>query len=128
MRDIEEDIIPFCAENNVGILSYSPLGAGFLTGKYRQGGSIPEGTRFDIIPGHQGIYFSDENFRKVENLRRVAEAQGHSMIQLALAWVINQPGITSVLVGGRTIAHIDQAFEAEALAMTADLQKTLTEL
>jgi NDP-hexose 2,3-enoyl reductase len=50
------------------------------------------------------------------------------MIQLALAWVINQPGITSVLIGGRTTAHIDQAFQAEALPLTADLQSTLAQL
>lgn len=128
MRDIEKDIIPLCVEKNVGILSYSPLGAGFLTGKYRQDGPIPSGTRFDIIPGHQGIYFSDENFRKVEKLRALAGAKNRSMIQLALAWVINQPGITSVLIGGRTTAHIDQAFYAEALPLTIELQKTLTQL
>ncbi|MEM7117677.1 MAG: aldo/keto reductase [Chloroflexota bacterium] len=128
VRDIEEAIIPLCAKKNMGILSFSPLGAGFLTGKYRKGGAIPEGTRFDIIPGHQDIYFSDENFRKVEKLRAMAEETGHSIIQLALAWVINQPGITSVLIGGRTPAHIDQAFAAEALELTADLQATLTNL
>jgi aryl-alcohol dehydrogenase-like predicted oxidoreductase len=50
------------------------------------------------------------------------------MIQLALAWVINQPGITSVLIGGRTTVHIDQAFQAEALPLTADLQNTLSTL
>jgi aryl-alcohol dehydrogenase-like predicted oxidoreductase len=128
VRDIEDELIPLCAAQNVGIISYSPLGAGFLTGKYRQGGPIPAGTRFDIIPGHQDIYFSDENFRKVEKLRTEAEAKGISMIQLALAWVINQPGITSVLIGGRTTSHIDQAFQAEALPLTADLQTTLAQL
>lgn len=128
VRDIEDELIPLCAAQNVGIISYSPLGAGFLTGKYRQGGPIPTGTRFDIIPGHQDIYFSDENFRKVEKLRTEAEAKGISMIQLALAWVINQPGITSVLIGGRTTSHIDQAFQAEALPLTADLQTTLAQL
>ncbi len=128
VRDIEKALIPLCLKQNVGIISYSPLGAGFLTGKYRQGGPIPEGTRFDIIPGHQDIYFSDENFAKVEKLRAEAEARGISMIQLALAWVINRPGITSVLIGGRTPAHIDQAFAAEALPLTAGLQTALNQL
>ena len=50
------------------------------------------------------------------------------MVQLALAWVINRPGITSVLIGGRTTAHIDQAFEAEAYPMTAELQLALSQL
>jgi aryl-alcohol dehydrogenase-like predicted oxidoreductase len=128
VRDIEKALIPLCLKQNVGIISYSPLGAGFLTGKYRQGGPIPEGTRFDIIPGHQDVYFSDENFAKVEKLRAEAGARGISMIQLALAWVINRPGITSVLIGGRTPAHIDQAFAAEALPLTAGLQTALNQL
>ena len=128
VRDIEKALIPLCIKQNVGIISYSPLGAGFLTGKYRQGGPIPEGTRFDIIPGHQDIYFSDVNFNKVEKLRAEAGARGLPIIQLALAWVMNRPGITSVLIGGRTPAHIDQAFAAEALPMTADLQTALNQL
>ena len=128
VRDIEKALIPLCVEQNVAIISYSPLGAGFLTGKYRQGGPIPEGTRFDIIPGHQDIYFSDENFAKVEKLRAEAESRDISMIQLALAWVMNQPGITSMLIGGRTPAHLDQAFAAEALPLTAGLQTALNQL
>jgi len=128
VRDIEKALIPLCLKQNVGIISYSPLGAGFLTGKYRQGGPIPEGTRFDIIPGHQDIYFSDENFAKVEKLRAEAESRDISMIQLALAWVMNQPGITSMLIGGRTPAHLDQAFAAEALPLTAGLQAALNQL
>lgn len=67
------------------MISYSPLGAGFLTGKYRKDGEIPSGTRFDVIPGHQDIYFSDENFDRVEKLRAISERIGRSMIQLALA-------------------------------------------
>lgn len=128
VRDIEQEMLPFCAAQNIGVISYSPLGAGFLTGKYRQGGSIPEGTRFDIIPGHQDIYFSDSNFRIVEGLRQEAAAQGTTMIELALAWVINQPGITSVLIGARTLAHIDQAFAAGSRPMSSKLQATLANL
>jgi aryl-alcohol dehydrogenase-like predicted oxidoreductase len=127
VRDIEAELLPLCAEKNIGVLSYSPLGAGFLTGKYRKDGPVPEGTRFDIIPGHQDIYFSDENFRVVENLRAKAEEMGTSMILLAMAWVINQPGITSVLIGGRTESHVDQAFEAERLQVEPAVLSSLTQ-
>jgi aryl-alcohol dehydrogenase-like predicted oxidoreductase len=127
VRDIEAELLPLCAEKNIGVLSYSPLGAGFLTGKYRKDGPVPEGTRFDIIPGHQDIYFSDENFQVVENLRAKAEEMGTSMILLAMAWVINQPGITSVLIGGRTESHVDQAFEAERLQVEPAVLSSLTQ-
>lgn len=127
-REIEEETIPICQKEQIGILSFSPLGAGFLTGKYRKDGEIPAGTRFDIIPAHQDIYFSDENFRFVERLRATAKASGHSMIQLALAWVISRPGITSVLIGARQIDHIDQAFIAETLSTNNDVQQILNSL
>jgi len=127
-REIEQALLPLCAARNVGIISYSPLGAGFLTGKYRQGGPVPAGTRFDIIPGHQEIYFRDDNFRVVENLRSRADGLGVPMAQLAMAWVLNQPGITSVLIGARSIEHVDQAFRAEALQLEPDLLASLAQV
>ncbi len=127
-REIEQDLLPICADQDIGVISYSPLGAGFLTGKYRKDGEIPAGARFDIIPDHQDIYFSDENFDRIEKLGAISERTGRSMIQLALAWVIGQPGISSVLVGARSTSHIDQAFEAEAAGLSDDLRRDLSSL
>lgn len=128
MRDIEQELLPLCVQRDVGVISYSPLGAGFLTGKYRKNGPVPPGTRFDVIPGHQDIYFSDENFRVVEGLRAKSAQVARSMVDLALAWVIGQPGITSVLVGARTTDHVDQAFRAEAAGLSPELRQTLNAL
>lgn len=114
-REIETDLMPLCQERQVGVISYSPLGAGFLTGKYRRGGEVPQGTRFDVIPGHQPIYFTDEGFSVVEQLRTAAESSGRSMVELALTWVISRKGINSVLIGARHTGHVDQAFAAERL-------------
>ena len=112
-REIEPDVLPLCADQGIGVISYSPLAAGFLTGKYRRGRDVPQGTRFDVIPGHQRIYFTDHGYAVLERLEHVAAQSRRSMIQLALAWVLRRPGITSVLVGARHTAHLDQAFEAE---------------
>lgn len=114
-KQIETDLLPLCQNEKVGVISYSPLGAGFLTGKYRRDGEVPEGTRFDVIPGHQPIYFTDEGFAVVEKLSEAAESSGESMIGLALAWAISRPGVSSVLIGGRHTGHVDQAFAAEKL-------------
>ncbi len=107
-RDIEADLLPLCAAENIGVISYSPLAAGFLTGKYRQGATIPSGTRFDVIPGHQNIYFTEHGYQVLENLAAESQATGKSHVQLALSWVLNQPGITSVLIGARNMSQIDQ--------------------
>jgi aryl-alcohol dehydrogenase-like predicted oxidoreductase len=108
-RNIEADLLPFCAAENIGVISYSPLAAGFLTGKYRQGAAIPSGTRFDVIPGHQDIYFTEHGYQVLEKLDAESKATGQSHVQLALSWVLDQPGITSVLIGARNIDQIDQA-------------------
>ena len=125
-REIEPDLLPLCRDQEVGVMSYSPLGAGFLTGKYRQGDEVPSGTRFDVIPGHQPIYFTDHGWRVVEGLRAKADEIGQSMIQLALNWTIHQPGGTSVLVGARHTGHVDQAFEAESADIPQKIRDELS--
>lgn len=115
-RSIENDLLPMCAERGIGVMSYSPLGAGFLTGKYRPEDEVPEGTRFDVIPGHQDIYFTARGFRLVEELQRISAESGVSMVELALGWALRQNGITTVLIGARRSEHVDQAFEAEKWA------------
>jgi aryl-alcohol dehydrogenase (NADP+) len=80
------------------------------------------------MPAHQDVYFSDESFRQMERLRSLAEETGRSMVQLALAWIFGWPGVTSVLVGARSTAHIDQAFEAEAEGLQDGLLEMLQNL
>ena len=112
----------------MGAISYSPLGAGFLTGKIHRGGAIAKGTRLDIVPGFQDYYFHDDGFRIMEGLRARAEASGTSMAQLALAWVFGQPHITSVLIGARTLSHVDQALQADAMELSPELREELANL
>ncbi len=122
IRDIETELLPFCADQEIGVITYSPLGAGFLTGKYTRDKSAPAGARFDIMPGHWNIYDSERSFQRMENLRELAAASGSTMIQLALAWVIGQPGVTSVLIGCRNTEQVDQAFEAEQKGLSDDMR------
>lgn len=127
-RGIEQELLPLCAAQQVGVVSYSPLGAGFLTGKYWEAGPVPAGTRFDMLPRHQDIYFTARGWQVMEGLRAKSATLGISMPHLALAWAIGQPGITSVLVGARTPAHVDQAFDAEAMGLSPQLRAELSAL
>lgn len=127
-RDIEADLLPVCQEQGVGVITYSPLAAGFLTGKYQRGGNIPEGARFDVIPGHQQTYFTDEGFAVVKKLSQVAQESGRAMVELALAWVIARPGVTSVLAGARTTSQVDQFFGAEEFLLQSDAAQLLEEI
>jgi len=112
VRDVSADFRQFCAEREIAIVTYSPLGAGFLTGKHQRG--VEAGSRFDVIPGHQGVYFHEAAWRRLARLEAVAVRTGLTQTHLALAWALHQPGVASVLVGGRTTAHLEQALAALA--------------
>lgn len=111
-REIEEDLLPLCEEEAIAPITYSPLGAGFLTGKYKAGMPSPTGSRFNVIPDHENDYFSDRNFRLVEILRNISKATGMSMARLAMSWVFSNPSIKSVLIGATKREHIDNAISS----------------
>jgi aryl-alcohol dehydrogenase-like predicted oxidoreductase len=108
VRHIDEPLRQLCATENIDLITFSPLGAGFLTGKHRQG--VEPGSRFALVKNSPKIYFTDLAWSRLDRLEAVAAKYGHSPIVLAMAWALHQPGITSVLAGGRKSAHIDQAF------------------
>jgi aryl-alcohol dehydrogenase-like predicted oxidoreductase len=110
VSDVSDEFRDYCAAKDISIVTYSPLGAGFLTSKHRNG--VQTGSRFEIIPGHQQVYFHESAYQRLAKLEDVAKRTGHSQEHLALAWALHQPGIDTVLVGGRSPSHLDQAFAA----------------
>lgn len=110
VRDINKEIVQTCVDNDIKIITYSPLGAGFLTGKYKNG--VEDNTRFSLIKGHQDIYFNEVSFHRLNQLEKVSTLTGYSTSHLALSWALHQPYVTSVLVGGRSVKQLEQAFSA----------------
>lgn len=127
-REVEAETLPMCARETIAVLSYSPLAAGFLTGKYRRDGEVPAGTRFDVIPGHQPIYFTERGWRIAEGLVELAERENTTPIALALGWVLSRVGMTSMLVGARNAGHIDQALNALKAPLSTGLLAELNPL
>jgi 1-deoxyxylulose-5-phosphate synthase len=128
VRDIESEMMPLCADQTVGVIAYSPLGGGFLAGKYTRGEAASAGTRFDLVPGMQPIYMHEAGFRILAGLEAKAAALGTTAPLLALAWALTQPGITSLLIGARRPEQVDQALEANAMGMTPGLRAELSAL
>lgn len=123
IRDFDAALRDLCLAEGVAVITYSPLGAGFLTGKHR--GGVEPGSRFDMVPAHQNIYFTPVAERRLARLAEISARTGHPMTRLALAWAIHRAGVTSVLIGGRAPKHLDQAFDALALndpALFAELE------
>lgn len=110
VSDINEEFREVCSAHDIRIVTYSPLGAGFLTGKHQQ--RVQPGSRFALVPGHQDIYFQETAIRRFARLQQFAALEGRTTTELALIWALHQPGVTSVLVSGRVPGHIDQAFAA----------------
>ncbi len=111
LRNIEKEVVPFCLKHRLGILAYSPLQRGLLTGKMKPGQSFPEG---DHREGNR--FFTDDVVTRTNNflsmIRPIAERHHATLAQLVLAWTIEQPGITVALAGARNAEQATQNAKA----------------
>lgn len=105
-RGQENEVIPYCNAHNVGILPYFPLAGGFLTGKYKRGAAAPPGSRGESAPYVQR-YMTDANYDKVEKLESFAKEHGHTMAELAHAWLLAQPQVSSVISGATKLEQVE---------------------
>ena len=109
-RDLEHELLPLCREENVGVLPWSPLSGGFLSGKYTRDNPSPEGARrtnfqFPAIDEARG-------FDAIDVLEGIAEAKGASVAQVALAWLLAQAGVTSVIIGANKMSQLEDNLKA----------------
>jgi aryl-alcohol dehydrogenase-like predicted oxidoreductase len=118
-RGIEGELVPYCRAFGVGILPYFPLAGGFLTGKYREGEPPPSGSRGESSPYVQR-YFTAENFATVDKLRGWADARNHTMSELAIAWLLAQPQVTSVIAGVTRPEQVEANVQAATWRLTPD--------
>lgn len=107
IREIDSDMKAICRQQEVNIVTYSPLGAGYLIGKHRSG--IEEGSRFALVPQHAAIYSGESSEQRLSELLSIADRTCLPSAHLALSWAFQQPGISSVLIGARTKKHVEQA-------------------
>ncbi|HEX4219202.1 MAG TPA: aldo/keto reductase [Acidimicrobiales bacterium] len=118
-RDVEKEVVPAARHHGLGIVPYFPLASGMLTGKYRKGEPFPDGSRLAT-----GSYFAsiatDENFQYVEALTAFAQARGHTLLELAVAWLAAQDGVASVIAGATTPQQVGDNARAAAWQLTAD--------
>lgn len=118
-RDIEREVLPYCKARNVGILPFFPLAGGFLTGKYKRGQAAPAGSRGESSPYVQK-YMTDKNYDKVEALESWAQERGHTMGELAHAWLLAHPEISSVISGATSLDQIKANAAAASWALSQD--------
>ncbi len=125
VREIEWEIVPACLANGLGLLPWSPLGGGWLTGKYRRDQAPSGATRLGEDPG-RGVEAYDRRSTQqrtwdvVDALQRVADGRGVPMARVALAWLHDRPGVTSVILGARTVEQVRDNLGAAGLHLSPD--------
>ena len=118
-REVEIELLPLCQAKGVGVIVYSPLCGGVLTGKYKPGDAPPEGSR----PGTNqnfGQFFNEECLTVVARLGEWAEAHDMTLPQLAIAWVLANPAITSAIVGARTVEQLQDSLRGAERPLSAE--------
>jgi len=126
-RDIEREHVPACREHGLGILPWSPLAAGFLTGKYRRDEKPAEGTRLDQWGDRWGRFDTDRHWKILAAVDEVAEQTRASPSQVALAWLMHKPQVCSVIFGARTVKQLEDNAGAAKLELSAEQMSVLDE-
>ena len=118
-RSIEVEMLPFCRWAGLGVLPWGPLGAGFLSGRYERGAQAPAGSRLgdagdelEEAPARRAV---EQNFRAVDAARAIAGELGATVAQVAIAWLLHQPGVTAPIIGPRTLEQLADLLPAAGL-------------
>ena len=118
-REEEREMMPLCRDEGVGIIPWSPLARGFLAGN-RSHDKSGETTRAQTDAYAQNMYYADDDFKVVDALTKVAQSRGVNNAQVALAWVLNKPGITAPIIGATKMPHLEDAVAALEIKLSGD--------
>jgi aryl-alcohol dehydrogenase-like predicted oxidoreductase len=130
VRGIEADVLPTCQRYGMGVIPWSPLAGGWLSGRYRKDAELPESHRAQRIPGRYDMSLPG-NQRKldaVDALAQLAEEAGLTLIEMSLAFVIRHPGVTSAIIGPRTMEHLESQLTAADVELSDDVLDRIDEI
>ncbi len=130
-RHIEYELLPLCQDQSIGIIPWSPLGGGFLSGKYKKGEQPPQDTRISrAAEQHEEAWkrrATERNWRVLDIVGTIAEATKKSYAQIALNWLLRQPAVTAPIIGARTLEQLEDNLGAVGWQLSSEQVKQLTE-
>ncbi len=130
VRGIEADVLPTCARYGMGVIPWGPLASGWLSGRWRKDAETPDSTRADRLPARYDLSLPG-NQRKLDvadALAQLAEEAGMTLIELAIAFVLNHPAVTAPIIGPRTMEHLESQLPAADVVLDAALLDRIDEL
>ncbi len=130
-RVIEKDLMPLCEEDGIGLIPFNPIAGGLLSGKHRFGGEPQVGTRFNSSPAsevYKSRYWNEEMFTTVEELRKIAEGEGISLVTMAVAWVMAHKAVTAPIIGASRVEQLTDSLAAFDYDMSRELFEELNRL
>ena len=130
VRNAETAVLPTCQRHGLGVISYTPLNGGWLTGRYRRGRAMEETTRTEHMPAmyDPALPANARRLDLVEALSALAAEAGMSLTHMAIAFVTSNPQVTAAIIGPRTVAHLDDQLAAMDLRLDADVLDRIDEL
>jgi aryl-alcohol dehydrogenase-like predicted oxidoreductase len=127
-RDLENELVPLCLDQNLGILPWSPLGGGFLTGKYRRGAKRPENARRADKENQFLQYDEEKGFDIIDELEKISKNHNATVAQAALNYLLRKPAVTSVIIGAKSKEQLSDNIRTTNWEMTSDEVKQLDEI
>lgn len=125
--EFERELMPMCQSEGLGVIPYSPLAGGFLSGKYRRGQGLPANTRGENNSRIQSYMESERGMRVLDALEQIGAAHGKSIPQTALAWLMGNPAVTAPIVGANSAEQLKDALGAVDYRLSAEEMQMLTE-
>ena len=130
VREVENEVLPTCQRHHMGVIPWSPLAGGWLSGRYRKDTEVPESRRAALVPGRYDMSLPG-NQRKLEAadaLARLAEGAGMTLIEMALAFVIRHPAVTAAIIGPRTMEQLESQLTAADVDLSDDVLDKIDEI
>ena len=126
-REEEREMIPLCRAEKIGLIPWSPLARGFLTGSRKRGEGFGNTLRAKTDEYAQGLYYKDSDFTVVDRVTEIAQKRGVNNAQVALAWVLAQPGVSAPIIGASKLQHLEDALRALEVKLTPEEIRSLEE-
>jgi aryl-alcohol dehydrogenase-like predicted oxidoreductase len=123
IRAVEADVLPTCRRYGMGVIPWSPLAGGWLTGRYRLGAEVPTSRRAEQIPTRydMSILGNQRKLEAADALAKLAEEAGITLIEMAIAFVIRHPAVTAAIIGPRTMEHLESQLTAAEVTLSDEV-------